>query len=330
MRSTLLLILCLSFSSASFAQEAVPAPITLKEAAAKTDAKVQGWKPTLTLSGNLSFGSNSDVIGQQDGDTTTLGTNILGGYSYFSNESEWRNNLTVKAATTRTPTLARYVKSNDELKFETLYLYSLPSIPWMGPYVKASVETTLFKGEDIRQTPTTYVFEDLTTTTTSTLRLTDAFKPLTTKESVGAFAKLIDKETMKLETRLGFGAVQVEADGQFAVKDDPTTLAVDVDSLESYEQAGIEGGVTFKGLIDTNTTYTLVGEFLVPIIKDLPPGDDRDSLELTNYDVSAKLTTKLNTWMNLDYEYKLKKQPQLLDKNQIQHILLLNVSYNIF
>src|SRR5687768_6005352 len=111
MRSTILLLLCLCFSSLSLAQEVVPAPVTLKEAAAKTDVKEEGWKPTLTLSGNLSFGSNSDVVGQQDGDTTTVGTNILGGYSYFSNASEWRNNLTVKAATTRTPTLGRFVKS---------------------------------------------------------------------------------------------------------------------------------------------------------------------------------------------------------------------------
>lgn len=305
--------------------------VTLKKRTPASLKKEEGWHPSLVFQGNVSFGSNENVVGQQDGDTLTLGTNIDGGYSYYSARQEWRNTLNFTAATTKTPSIPRYVKSSDELKFETLYLYTFEGLAWLGPYAKASVETSAFKGEDVRETTTTYLFTDTGRSFTGTsLRLTDPFRPLTLKESAGAFAKIIEEESMKLEARLGFGAMQVKATNQYAIKDDAATPEVDVTSLSSYEQAGLEGGFNFTGLINETTTYSLSGEFLIPFIKDLPPGDDRDSLELTNYEIVAKLATKLNSWMNLNYEYKLKKQPQLLDKNQIQQLLLLNLSYTIF
>lgn len=323
------LMIALLFVSIPFVAQAQD-DLTLKEKAEKKAEEAPGWKPSLSLTGNLSFGSNDNVIGQQNGDTITLGSNISGGYSYFSKKQEWRNNLKFAAATTKTPSIPRYVKSTDELKFESLYLYTLESIPWLGPYVRVSAETQAFKGEDVRESATSYLLPDGSTFTGTSLRLTDPFQPLTLKESFGAFAKIIEEPTMKLESRLGFGALQVQASDQLAIEDNDTTAQVDVIQLRSYEQAGLEGGFNFEGVLNENTKYKLSGEFLIPFINDLPAGDNRSSLELTNYELIAKLTNKLNSWMNLDYEYKLKKQPQLLDKNQIQHLLLLSLSYTIF
>lgn len=329
LRPTLLVasIIAMTAAPVAFGQE----NLTLKQKAEIKNEQPPGWSPALSLTGNLSFGSNDNVIGQQNGDTVTLGSLISGGYSYYSPAEEWRNTFKFSAATTKTPTIPRYVKSSDELKIESLYLNTLEAVPWLGPYVRLSAETTAFKGEDVREAPTTYLFTETGTTFTgSTLRLTDPFHPLTTKQSVGAFAKIIEESDMKLETRVGVGALQVGASDQYAVEDDSLTPEVDVILLRSYEQVGVEGGFTFSGILNENSTYNLSGDFLVPLINDLRAGDNRSTLELTNYELVAKLTNKINSWMNINYEYKLKKQPQLLDKNQIQHLLLLNLSYTIF
>ncbi|MCB0412345.1 MAG: hypothetical protein KDD22_07455, partial [Bdellovibrionales bacterium] len=177
----------LTLSPLSFAQE--ENSLTLKAPGEAKEEKPEGWNPLLNLQGNFSFGSNSSVIGQQDGDTTTVGATPNGGYSFYSKKQEWRNSLKFVAATTRTPSLQRYVKSNDELKFESLYFYTLDAYPWIGPYARFATETTAFKGEDVREDITVYQIKGQTeTTTASSYRLTDPFKPLTIRESVGIFA----------------------------------------------------------------------------------------------------------------------------------------------
>lgn len=308
--------------------------LTLQRDLASEEAIPPGWTPLLKLSGNISFGSSDNVVGQQNGDTTTLGTNLNGGLNYRNNQHEWRNALRYQGATSRTPNVPVYIKSSDELSFETIYLFSLENIKWLGPYFRANAVTQVFKGEDIRENPVTYSISTSSgatrTETGRSLRLTDGFSPLTLKQSVGAFAKIIDEDKQKLEARLGLGALQVNADGQFAVNDDRATPSIEIRALESYEQAGFEAALTYSGRIDEKTSYHLGGEVLIPILKNLEAGDDRSSLQLTNYEVLAKLSSKVYDWMSLDYEYRLRKQPQLIDKNQIQHLLLVNLSYAIY
>jgi hypothetical protein len=64
-----------------------------------------------------------------------------------------------------------------------------------------------------------------------------------------------------------------------------------------------------------------------------PLGEDdeqgRSGVELTNVDVVAKLSSKLYDWASVSYEYKAKNQPQLLDKWQIQHLLVLNFTHTV-
>ncbi len=320
-------------STSGFAQESLT-PKLLSRNPSSAEEKVLGWKPELSLAGNLSFTSNDQVIGQQSGDTTTLGANLNGGLNYSQERYEWRNSLKVLAANTKTPNIPRYVKSTDELKLESIYMYTLEAVPWLGPYARASAETSLFVGEDTRESATTYSITRGSaapeTASTATLRLTDPYKPLTTRQSVGAFAKISTSQDLQLEARLGFGAIQVAAAGQLSLDDKKNTPEIEVKELKDFTQAGLEGGLTFKGLIDEKTSYSLGAEFLTPFIKDLEPGDDRDSLELTNYEVIAKLSSKVVSWLSVNYEYKLKKQPQLLDKNQTQHAVLLSLSYTLF
>jgi hypothetical protein len=285
--------------------------LTLKERAPQSVVKEDGWHPSLNLGANISFGSSSNVVGQTDGDSRTYGANLNGGLNYKQQQHELQNSLKIKGATSKTPALPRYVKSSDELDFTSTYLYSLKSHPWIGPYARASAKTALFYGEDVRSETVTYEKRTRTgavqqTITGDSLRLTDGLKPLTTKESFGFFAKLIEEENKKFIARLGLGAQQVDASGQYILKDDNTTANVEVVELQSYQQTGIEGGFTFEGNIDSKTKYQFKFDFLTPINADLDAGDDRSDLELTNMEFNFKLTSKVYEWMSFNYEYNIK------------------------
>jgi len=200
----------------TFGVEAEEDPINalvpnIKREIQSTEEISEGWSPKLELSANLSLGSSQDVVGQTDGDTKTYGLNVTGGANYRDIRQEWRSVLKLAQATSKSPAISQYVKSQDQILVDSIYLYSLESVPWLGPYVKAGVQTSLFKGEDIRERVYTYSVKGSNEVlhTGETLRLTDSLRPIATKQSVGAFAKLIDRKKTQLELRLGLGLIQV-------------------------------------------------------------------------------------------------------------------------
>lgn len=335
MKTVLLILLSIIISTPFLAwSEEEETALTIKKEQPEAKIKEDGWHPSLNLGANISFGSSSNVIGQTDGDSRTYGANLDGELNYKKNQNEVQNSLKIKGSTSKTPALPRYVKSNDELDFTSLYLYSLESYNWIGPYVRFNAKTSLFYGEDVRSDVVTYEKRTRTgavqeTVTGDSLRLTDGFKPLTTKESTGFFAKFIDEKEKKMIARLGFGALQVDASGQYIVKDDKTTTNVEAEELKSYQQVGVEGGFTFQNTIDKKTSYKLTFDFLTPINPDLDANDKRSDIELTNLELNFKLTSKVYEWMSFNYDYNIKKEPQLLDKNQETHLLSMSFAYTL-
>src|ERR1035437_4961173 len=101
-------------------------PFALADAPA---AKVMGWSKNANLGANLSFSSSQDVVGQTDGSSQIYGLNLKGGLNRVSEHDEWRNTLSVLENTSKTPSVPRFIKSGDELKFNTIYLYSIESYP---------------------------------------------------------------------------------------------------------------------------------------------------------------------------------------------------------
>lgn len=293
-----------------------------------------GWKRSGNLGVNLSFSSSQDVVGQTNGTSQTYGLNIRSSLNHFTTQGEWRNELNVTGATTKTPNVPRFVKSSDELRVATTYLYSLESYPKIGPYAKAEAAAPMFAGEDVRSEPKTYRITNLdgssSSRTETSIRLTEGFKPLTTKESVGFFYRPLQEERLKIETRAGLAALQVAASGQYAVKGVNTAGEVEVNELNDVSQAGLELALSVKGKANENSTYELGAETMTPVINNKESGDDRDSLRLTNVDVFAKLSSNLTTWASFGYDYKLKIQPQLVDRSQQIHMFVINVNHNLF
>ncbi len=332
MKSKFLLVFL--FTLQLYAQEEIGQSLTIKKPA-KSLVKDNGWHPKLDLGSNLSIGSSKNVIGQLDGDSKAYGVSLLTEMNYRKDLHELQTSLQYTGATSSTPALPRFVKSNDELKLKTLYIYSFDSQPRIGPYIRAEARAAVFLGEDVRAEDQTYLITDQSgnlesKSNISTLRLTDGFKPLTTTEAAGMFFYWIEKDNLLLTSRLGLGAQQVEASGQFALADDEDTPEIEVSELPSYSQLGFEGGLTLNAKFDEKTSLSLNFDFLTPIDPELETGDNRSDFDMTNIEFTVKLSSKLYDWLSVKYEYLLREQPQLLDETQTTHFFGLNFDYSVF
>lgn len=312
---------------------AVSSNLHAQTPAAEPAPKVMGWSKTANLGANISFTSSDSVVGQTDGSSQTYGSSLKSTFNRLSETDEWRNSVTLIASTTRTPSVPRYVKSSDETKLDTLYLHPFSRYPKLGPYARGEVSAPLFKGEDVRSSETTYRIVssggDETTQTGTTLRLTDGLKPTTSKEAVGLLWKAVDQERLKFETRGGFGAMQIAADGQRIVTGQNDAGEIVVNELDDLSQAGLELGAALKGKVAETSAYEVGIESLTPFINNKRAGDRRDAVELTNIDGYIKLTSNITSWASFGYDYKLKIQPQLQVPAQQIHMMVLNVSYNL-
>lgn len=301
----------------------------------------EGWSQTLKIGTNVSLGRSDHWIGQTNGGSTTLGLSFDGHLNYKGKRNEWRSVLRVLEASTKNPRFPRHVKSSDEITIEGIYLRSLEKYYWIGPYVRVKVQTSLFKEEDIRSESYTYRTLDPSGTvvhskTTNTFRLTDGLRPINFKESAGFFVEPYEMEKVTVEFRLGMGAVQVIADHQFSIDSvDLVDRIIEVTQLESYHQMGVEFALSVEGQIGGKSSYESGYEILIPFSFQHPSFDgnhlnDRDAFEWANHDFFAKLSTKLYKYISLSCEYRLRKQPLLLDKTQAQSLALVNFTYTLF
>lgn len=294
--------------------------------------KDKGWVAFIDLGASLALSSNAAVPGKPDGMSLTLGASVATGVSYMAGIHDWRNKLALQLAFTQTPVIPdQFVKTADSLNLSSAYY--LRFVDWVGPFARFGLDTTMLSGRDVRAAESTFVTTRLDGTTETatglTLSLTDPFQPLTMKQSLGAFIRPYQEKEADVEFRLGFGAREVFADGQFVVADNVDTPEVEVSELKSYVQVGAELAAEINGsLWDGKASYGLNAEAMIPFVADLPAGDDRSMLDLTNLEFGARLSFKLVEWASLGYEFKAVKQPQLQEDWQVQNNLLLTFGYS--
>ena len=215
--------------------------------------KKGGLELTIKNGATISLTDSRDVIGvQPNGSTYTFGLKFDGTAIYRRGESEWRNILGINETLSRTPALPEIVKSADALAFETTYLYFVK--PWFGPFARFTAATPLFSGYDVRAADTTYDLRrrwrrDPTPNPVRHFDLTDPFRPLTMKETVGPFVRPVTGEKWNVEARVGVGGLQTLAAGQHIITDDERRRKVEVTTLSNVFQVGGEGSLETWGAI---------------------------------------------------------------------------------
>jgi len=296
-----------------------------------------GWVGTLRVGANLNFTHNANVVGQENGSAVTLGASFDGMISYSRNGHDWRNTLSILETFTYGPPIKQFLKTADRLLFESIYFYKPKKFPWMGPFARFVLDTSIFENTDYRAEMSNYVYKGEIDPNTGTdkvvkgkkLHLSDSFLPLTLKESVGAFARPVGKEEVEVLIRAGFGSHQVFANGQYAMGDVRENGDLEVLRLKNYAQAGFEAAIVVQGAFyDKKLTYKVFAETMIPSIRQKEAGDTRSATSLTNAELGAILSFKLFSWASLDYTFKALRQPQLIDEWQLQNMLLLTFAYS--
>ncbi len=203
-----------------------------KEIVTAEEKQPDGWHYKLVLGANGSYTHNSSVVGLEDGSYVQIGIFLDGELTLRSGQHTWRNTLGIKYQQGKTPTIDPWVKSADELKFISLYRYALESVPWMGPFARFRLTTSMFPSEVVRAADATVYnaseietpINDRTTgealAAQDTAEITGAFEPLILRETVGLFALPIESKKLNIEVSLGAGAQEVFTSGGRTFKEE--------------------------------------------------------------------------------------------------------------
>lgn len=290
----------------------------------------EGWTPGIAFGAGFNLVDNRAVVGQQDGTTLTLSGGLDAVLDFNHGMHEWRNGLLGSAGVARTPSIGEFVKTNDGLSFESIYLLHVIEI--FGPFARFGLNTQMFSANDIQPAPVDYVVSNLDGTTDSftgrRLALTDPFQPLNLRQSVGVFVQPIRKQEIELEARAGLGAMETFAEGGLAINDDDSTPEVEVNELDDSYLVGGEMVVNAWGFLDPGKriSYSVGGSVLIPFVtSDLPEDDDRNLIDLTTIEARAGLNVKLFDWASLNYKLAVLRQPLLVEDVQISNSLLLTI-----
>ena len=301
----------------------------------KAEEIAQGWDGSLVLGASTSLAQNSNVVGAADGIAWAMGAQVAGGLSYTRGNHEWVNTLKLAETYTYTTALDEFVKTVDELAWRSTYLYGLPPVPWLGPFAELKLKTAILPTHDVQGAPHTYTTDPADAAAElkqgTRFKLAGAFRPLYIEESAGAFGKPVKKEAITVELKVGFGGKHVFAADQYAVGSvDKDARVVTLTPLSDVHQGGPAVSAGAKGALqEKKITYFALAEVMVPLINNRLEGDERNAAELTNVLIEAGLSFKLVSWASLDYSFRALREPQLLDRWQIQNNLLLSFSYTL-
>lgn len=304
-----------------------------------------GWKPSLTLGATGNLLDSRAVVGAQPGTTINLGTIIEFDIDYLKKPHEWRNSVDLVLSFSKTPQLAPIVKTADRLFVESVYLYRPPAVPWVGPFVRADLDTQVLPGADVRAAATNWVIQERDGTLQAARRgtrigLTDPFQPLKLSQAAGVYLTPVDKPAVKLEFKAGAAAREVFVGRSLAVSadkiDDPNTPETEIKlmRLRDFTQLGgllsmnLGGTVVFEKLgPERPLVYAISARFIAPFFTN--PDPKRSLLKSTYAELRGKLGIKLFAWMSLDYELMGLYDPLLLDRWQVRNNLMLTFSWAV-
>jgi hypothetical protein len=313
------------------AEDAAKANVKKEYVDVKIEAphKDSGLEIGIKAGATMSLNDSRSVLGQPDGLAFTFGVKFDGAITYRRHDHEWRSGVAMNQMLARTPAIPEFIKTADTFAMESTYLYFYR--PWVGPFVRYTMSTLLFRSFDVRPTPTTYLVRrpDGTSYTRVSQRLTlaEPLQPMTMKESIGPFLRPLNKEQINIEIRAGLGAMQTLAAGAFGVKDDAKTPEIEVDELKDIFQLGLEASFELWGtLLEKRISYKVATGLLIPSARSTQEaGDERSALELTNVDFGAGLSFRMLEWATLDYELRVLRQPQLTEALQVRNGMMLTL-----
>jgi len=213
----------------------------------------------------------------------------------------------------------RFQKTVDFLRLDLLYAYRLR--PWMGPYIRAGLETTLFPGHmyfssptDVR-TPDGKIHADL-----DQFRVSPMLMPLTTKSGLGLRFNTLPSPWGSLWALTGVGGRYTFAESVFVDRDDKETPGVEVGELGSFWSYGMEGSLVGQLILSRWVVANSEVEVFAPF----------DSLDRPTLRWDNNLSFRITSFISTNYIYRMKYEPTINDGLQHDHQVQLRFSYRFF
>lgn len=322
---------------------------------AEDNERNPGFHPMLKGSANLALGHSKNVAGTTDGTTINFGYLVNSALDFLNTtrEHEWQNTLTLQLGYSRTPIIAKLLKSADTIDFKTSYLYHIPQITWIGPFASLAFITAMLPGDTVSATDTKIMklgadekqlFDDAGNIVDENgdlinigsdriefkkagrrIRLTPPFAPLSLRESAGVFAIPVDKKVVKLDLRIGVGAWETFVRGGYTIDDNAkTSTTLELRQMKDSVLLGPEFLAVVSGILRENIVYKFRALLMYPAYRSVKT--DLEGAEVINVELEALVQVKLWEWLSLDYTFKAFRLPFIVDAWQIQNSLNITAS----
>lgn len=323
---------------------------TVKEGITRED----GWYPKLFIGGSAQMNYNKDVDGVDDGINFAFGLKINGAidgvFNFGKNGAlEWQNKLVVEDQMSKTPTIDNFIKSRDILDFQSMLLYRIPKVEWLGPFFRFQLNTSIFPGSYISATPVTVRFYQEDTKidekdnnklkktqdieAQESIKLASAGIPLTLKESLGLFMDPYQSVPFNASFKVGIAGQELYADGESytAFDDDDDDAYYDVRYLGDgwTVSVGVEGSLDFKGVLVDCFNWELYGRIYYPFEGNFDK-EKYDEVDRIHAEIMAKISVKISTWGSFDYSLEVKRDPFVTLDWQITNNILFTVGFDVF
>jgi len=285
----------------------------------ETETEVRDWLLHLVLGGDAEFNRRSDLVGFPSGYGWTLG-----GYLDFL--AQWKplehlvyTRFKLEEKQVKFPDQP-WQKDLDELRVDGLYVYRI--LPWLGPYVRAGFQTTIF--------PSYLHFASARTLVDAAdgrvlgegkrhFEVAPSFAPIEVKGGAGLGFLLSTSYVLDAQIRVGFGARTLFNRGLYLARDDVATPDLELlrrgDAYQYGAEATIVGSLRLTRWILATTEF----EFLEPF----------NDPERPVFDWETTIGLRLVSFASLNYIFKLLSDRERSDHLQTEHRILLRFTWRI-
>jgi len=319
------------------------------EALAKTvRAGIQretGWYPKLRIGGTAALSYNKDVNGVTDGTALTFGVFIKFALDRVYKNLEWQNRIDLEHQQTKVPNIDTLIKTVDNFDVSSMLLFRIPSVEWLGPFVRVRMQTSIlpsyyiadsnievrfFKpGTKLDAKDPSQIERTREIKAQEAVKLSSAFEPILLSEAAGLFMNPYTSDLLTVNFKVGAAGQHLFSRGGYVAFDDnPNDAYFDVIKLVTTHSVGIEGEVALNGILLNYVNWTMSASLYYPFAVNNAQG--LKGAELIHSDISGRISFRLANWASLDYALTARLAPFVTKNWQVTNTLLFNIGFDVF
>lgn len=311
--------------------------------------EIAGVRLSLNAGGNILLDQRYNSVGSTSGTTSIIG--LFGNFGLVFDKG---NHLLDIGADLRLdlvdPVTGSYTPTHDRLQATALYSYKLNN-PYIGPYVRVGLQTSIFPGYVYLQRDTpdgtatirhldgttdTVTFGDEANPDDLRIRVSDPLAPLKLQEEIGANLKAVDLDLilfkLRVGTRIGFGFRQTFTNGLLVTRNEDANPVV-FDEVDDYTTLGpvigANASVTFARWLFARARFNA----LSPITNREDAGSSFGGRILMELAGTAGFKVPILTdllYASADYTFRVERDGFIVNDTQFEHALMARATVTLF